>query len=261
MLCYFLLIVIHLRAGLYRDPRSLLDTFRIAGDPISLEGTQVCLVRVQVSISINCVGIVIISDIVMSSGLLVVMGPKKPAHLTKQGMREQKKMDKARAKELVVARKLENKALRGQSLFRNKQGNLESYKDAGQSGSKAFGNMSSEDQEALKQLGRENAHLGATGGKAAWDRATPEERRDRMDAGANAFGKMTEVRQEEIIVIGQQNAHKGALTWTEATDEEKSRRKEGGAASFSKLIETQQNTLRVTGFDNCHLGAPGGNAA
>ena len=67
--------------------------------------------RAQVSIVNNCVGIntvvvkVIFSDIVFcvwSLGLLLVMGPKKPHHLTQQGMREQKKLDKANAMSLGV---------------------------------------------------------------------------------------------------------------------------------------------------------------
>ena len=71
------------------------------------------------------------------------MGSKKPHHLTRQGMREQKKLDKANAKEMMEKRKSEKKALRGLGLFRSK--------DSSGHGSQAFGEMSTAEQDALKQ--------------------------------------------------------------------------------------------------------------
>ena len=41
-------------------------------------------------------------------------------------------------------------------------------------------------QDALRQVGRKNCHLGAAGGTNTWDEVTPEQREKRIQAGTTA---------------------------------------------------------------------------
>ena len=146
-------------------------------------------------------------------------------------------------------------------MFRSKDGDLMSHKEAGQKG-KEWGSL------GIDHSG-EGQNVGRAEGSKTWLECTDEEKEQRKlagrEGGKHVFENLAPTRQEEIIQVGRATCHLGSIggemAWQNASPEEQERRTAAGAQAFGNLSTERQDDLRQLGRENCHLGATGGKEA